>query len=91
MEFLENPDQDMEFPWLLLLDTNMPVMNGWQFLEAYETQLDERFKSNITIVMITALENEEMVRKTLADPNVKDIAQKPLSDRLFRKLFSKHF
>ena len=91
MEFLENPDQDMEFPWLLLLDTNMPVMNGWQFLEAYETQLDERFKSNITIVMITALENEEMVRKTLANPNVKDIAQKPLSDRLFRKIFSKHF
>lgn len=92
LEFLRNAESNqLEFPCLLILDTNMPVMNGWDFLNSYEEYFDANFKENVTIIMITALENEDTVRRTLADPNVRDIAQKPLSDRIFRKMFTKHF
>ncbi len=38
-------------PDLILLDINMPVLDGWQFLEEYRL-LKERIKKEITIYII---------------------------------------
>jgi len=38
---------------LILLDVNMPIMNGFEFLEQYET-LPEEFKATIVVVMLTS-------------------------------------
>jgi len=40
-------------PMLILLDINMPVMDGWEFAEAFE-KLDENQKGHIIIVMLTS-------------------------------------
>ena len=78
-------------PCLLILDTNMPVMDGWEFLEAFDEKFDATFKKNIKIVMLTSLDLERSVKKAMEAPNVADTAQKPLSDLKFRALLNKHF
>ena len=78
-------------PCLLILDTNMPVMDGWEFLEAFDEKFDASFKKNIKIVMLTSLDLERSVKKAMEAPNVADTAQKPLSDLKFRALLNKHF
>ncbi|MEM7486429.1 MAG: response regulator [Bacteroidota bacterium] len=91
IEFLETVPYEKHMPCLLILDTNMPIMNGWEFLDVYEKKFDEKFKKNVVIVMLTALDTEEVAKMALSNPNVRDTAQKPLSDLKFRVLFNKYF
>ena len=91
IEFLEQAPPEENMPCLLILDTNMPVMDGWEFLDTYENKFDEDFKKNVVVVMLTALDTEETTALALANPNVKDTAQKPLSDLKFRVLINKYF
>ncbi len=91
IEFLENVPSEENMPCLLILDTNMPVMNGWEFLDVYDKQFDESFKKDVVVVMLTALDMEETTSLALANPNVTDTAQKPLSDLKFRVLINKYF
>ncbi|MCL6265871.1 response regulator [Flagellimonas myxillae] len=91
IEFLASDLDDEHLPCLLILDTNMPVMNGWEFLNGYGEQFGEEFKERIVIVMLTALDLEETTSLALANPEVTDTAQKPLSDVSFKALIKKHF
>lgn len=76
---------------MIVLDTNMPVVNGWEFLESFQSSFSEETHSKWTIIMITALNSEESTSQALAHPLVTDTAQKPLSDLKFRALINKHF
>lgn len=91
IDFLLLNKNDDILPCLIILDANMPVMNGWEFLEAFEKKFDHAIKKKITIIMLTSLDIEETVERAMSDPNVSDTAQKPLSDFKFRALISKHF
>lgn len=90
IEFLLLNAEDIT-PCLLVLDTNMPVMNGWEFLDTFEEKIDEQIRKKIVIVMLTAVDTDEVVAKAIQNPNVSDTAQKPLSDLIFRNLINKHF
>jgi len=91
IDFLVLNGNDGIMPCLLILDTNMPVMNGWEFLAAFEKKFDPDFKKGVVIVMLTSLDLERSVKRAMDDPNVSDTAQKPLSDLKFRALINKHF
>lgn len=91
VDYLEHESVPEDLPCLLILDTNMPVMNGWEFLDAFGQKFDEDFKSKVVIVMLTALDTKETTALAMANPNVSDTAQKPLSDLKFKSLINKHF
>lgn len=78
-------------PCLLLLDIKMPLMNGWQFLDAYESSVSQEVKDNIAIVMLTTSEDEGDAIKAMNNPNIKDFIQKPLSEEILFKLIDSHF
>lgn len=90
LDFLILNSKDIT-PCLLVLDTNMPVMNGWEFLDAFDKKLSEKIKEKIVIVMLTAVDTDAVIAKVMENPNVSDTAQKPLSDLTFRNLINKHF
>jgi CheY-like chemotaxis protein len=66
-------------PLLILLDINMPMMNGFEFLSAY-SQLDGTMEQEPSIiVMLTSSSFENDRNRALQDPRVKDYIVKPIT------------
>ena len=62
---------------IILLDINMPLMNGWQFLEKYNNLPKEQISQTI-VVMLTSSINPEDKRRVVNYPFVKQFFNKPL-------------
>ena len=60
LEFLSDSHNPM--PSLILLDLNMPRMNGWEFLEAYHKLNAER-NNPAKIIMLTTSPNPDDVQR----------------------------
>jgi CheY-like chemotaxis protein len=67
---------DDDLPDLILLDINMPVMDGWQFLENC-TGL--RKLQQVPVVMLTSSIDPEDIAKAKTFPAVKGFFSKPLT------------
>jgi CheY-like chemotaxis protein len=75
LEALKNTDF---LPDLILLDINMPVMDGWEFL--HHLNKDERFL-NIPIYILTSSIDPDDEIKAKQYPNIKGYVIKPLSQK----------
>ncbi len=78
-------------PCLLLLDIKMPIMNGWEFLDAFKEQLSEEIQKQVTIVMLTTSEDQGDFIKAMNNPLISEYIQKPLSESKFTTLINKFY
>ncbi|MCR6640937.1 MAG: response regulator [Sporocytophaga sp.] len=76
--YLKTCDKN-ELPTLILLDINMPVMDGFEFLEEYE-----KFKFNTVerpmIVVLTTSTNTNDIKKVESSPIAAGYINKPLTE-----------
>ncbi|AMS26336.1 hypothetical protein AEM51_04170 [Bacteroidetes bacterium UKL13-3] len=63
---------------IIFLDIQMPVMNGFQFLEAYHL-LPTEVKQLYTIYILSSSVNQHDISKAKNNPYIKDMLIKPLS------------
>ncbi|MEY3240045.1 MAG: hypothetical protein RIR11_1483 [Bacteroidota bacterium] len=77
-------------PMLILLDINMPIMDGWEFLQAYKA-LETNPNDEIIIVMVTTSSNPEDERRAGGIPEVAGFAHKPLRLAMVEEIIKKHF
>lgn len=77
-------------PSVIFLDINMPIADGWDFLDDFG-KLDEQERSDIKIIMLTSSINPDDESRARAYTYVTDFRQKPLSVELLKELAQKHF
>ncbi len=77
-------------PALILLDVNMPGMNGIQFLEAYQ-QLPLAQQHAIVIVMLTTSLHPRDVDRVRELAIVDGFVSKPLTEQKVQELLQEHF
>lgn len=77
-------------PDLIFLDLNMPGMDGWEFLDAYE-QLDKQQQGRIVMVMLTTSANPDHIEKANRLPLVTGFKGKPLTQEILDEVLNNHF
>ncbi|MDP2089556.1 MAG: response regulator [Flavobacteriaceae bacterium] len=77
-------------PVLILLDINMPVMDGWEFLEVFQ-HLKEKHKGKTIIVILTTSSNPDDRTRAESILEVADFKNKPLSAKTLDEIMEKHF
>lgn len=73
-------------PDLILLDLNMPIMDGWDFLDEYRTLLPQ-LKKKVAICVVTSSISPEDSERALNSQGVIAFISKPVSDEELVHLF----
>lgn len=89
LQVIEQVCGEKDCPQLILLDINMPVMNGFEFLKVYE-KLNLVQKKSVVIVMLTTSLNPHDV-DLLKEAPIQDFLNKPLTEEMVKALLKKHF
>jgi two-component system chemotaxis response regulator CheY len=79
----ENKDNEEQLPDVILLDLNMPVIDGWDFLELYEEFRYEVAKA-IRIFIVTSSVDEKDIMRAQNYSAVTGFISKPLSPDIIR-------
>ena len=77
-EALDALQKAIEFPELLFLDLNMPIMDGWQFLETIQNI--PQFSKIPTYILTSSVDPSDK-SKSETYPNVVGYLAKPLSKK----------
>lgn len=75
-------------PKLIFLDLNMPVMDGWEFLDAFSTAAYSQYH-NTKIVILSSTIDPEDLKKSKKYPMVIDFLSKPISKEMLDYLKGK--
>lgn len=70
---------------ILFLDINMPVLSGWEVLDAIH-EMDERLRENLYIWMLSSSINAMDKRRALDHPLVVGFIEKPLTAEKVKSL-----
>lgn len=82
IKFLQSRNSNT--PLLIFLDINMPVIDGWEFLE----HMKNHSQQDLYIVMVTSSINTSDREKAAGYSEVIDYLEKPLSTEALLKLYN---
>ena len=76
-------------PALIFLDVNMPLMNGFDFLDAYQLLPLARRRAIVIVMLTTSVHPNDMQR--LENLSVAGFLSKPLNPEKIQRVLDQHF
>jgi CheY-like chemotaxis protein len=86
----EKSDGVFPKPMLILLDINMPIMDGWEFAEAF-AKLNENQKGEVIIVMLTSSLNPDDKERAANLPVISGFQNKILTMDGLNSIMDQYF
>lgn len=88
IDFFEaNVDAEENWPDLVMLDVNMPVKNGWDFLEDYKF-LPEQLREKVTLYMVTSSVIQSDIDRANGNENITSFVSKPITNEKLEEVFN---
>ncbi|MCX6207489.1 MAG: response regulator [Bacteroidetes bacterium] len=81
------PINEQKIPSLVLLDINMPILDGWDFLNKYDAEF-KRFHSRTKIIVLTSSLDPNTEIKAVEHPLIFKYIAKPLENKHIDELKS---
>lgn len=89
IEFLRNFSVNKmlreHMPAIIFLDINMPILDGFQFIEEFE-KLDPELIAPVRIIMLTSSIDHSDIERSKQYPSVAGFIHKPLTEEELSKL-----
>ena len=86
--FQKNKNREEEPPQVIFLDLNMPVMNGWDFLEDYLMKYSDRIPTTKVVIISSTVNPEDFNRANRYSGTVIDFINKPLTIEGLKELMA---
>jgi len=87
IDFLANPENIDSLPDIIFLDINMPVMDGWDFMENY-AKIKPHLGKKIIVYMVSSSINDEDIRRAKNISDISDYVIKPVNADKLIALFN---
>jgi CheY-like chemotaxis protein len=84
---IDNVANATDLPDIIFLDINMPIMDGFQFMEEY-VRLKPRIRKKITIYMVTSSVNSEDIERAKSISEISDYIVKPINPEQFKAIIA---
>lgn len=82
---IKHISEEQNIPDIILLDINMPEMDGWSFLDAIVPRL-ESLQKQVAVYIVSSSIDHRDIAKSKTYPVVKDYLVKPLKKEVYLRL-----
>ena len=82
----ENKDTNENIPDIIFLDANMPIMDGWQFIEEY-TSINTEIEKKVVIIMWSSSVNPIHIERASKISEISEYIIKPMKLEEIKRFF----